>query len=501
VEDGLKISKILLTVSLLLGISILLAPAWNIAAQDPGATEAPNVVIITATPSGSTDASVTVGTEPATDGSSPAQPTPDAGGTPVPREVQARRLAFAVISKNAGVRFYNNFLPNGWTYTWDLLLFKDTALGCPGPNVKADKGDTAGYSIVVKSSSGKTFEAHVSFDLTKTFYCGSAGSTTNPAQNAALPAAVAGSAAGGGFEAGAQIYDFGGSSVARLRTAKMKWIKVQISPSDNSAQGRINAAHGQGFKILLSVKGAASEVLNAGFFDQFATYVGAVAAQGADAIEIWNEENIDREWPAGHIDPASYTQLLAKSYNAIKSAHASTIVISGALSPTGFFGGTGGKSDNGWDDDVYYQGMAAAGAGQYLDCVGIHYNEGIVSPEQASGDPRDNYPTRYFDTMLVRAVGPFSGKQACFTEIGYLTPQGYPALPGSFAWAQNTTVAQQASWLALAAVKSAQSGLVRLMIVFNLDFVRYDADPQAGYAMIRPDGSCPACDALGTVLP
>jgi hypothetical protein len=144
--------------------------------------------------------------------------------------------------------------------------------------------------------------------------------------------------------------------------------------------------------------------------------------------------------------------------------------------------------------------MAAANAGQYADCIGVHYNEGIVGPDQTSGDPRDNYPTRYFDTMLARAIGPFGGKPACYTELGYLTPQGYPPLPNGFQWAQNTTVAQQAAWLAEAAVKSAASGRVRLMIIFNADFVRYDTDPQAGYAMIRPDGSCPACDALGKVL-
>ncbi len=34
------------------------------------------------------------------------------------------------------------------------------------------------------------------------------------------------------------------------------------------------------------------------------------------------------------------------------------------------------------------------------------------------------------------------------------------------------------------------------MIVWNVDFTGYGSDPQAGYAMIRPDGSCPACEAL-----
>jgi hypothetical protein len=101
---------------------------------------------------------------------------------------------------------------------------------------------------------------------------------------------------------------------------------------------------------------------------------------------------------------------------------------------------------------------------------------------------------------LNRALGPFPGMKGCFTELGFLTPQGYGALPGSFNWAQNTTLAQQAQWIAEAAVKSAASGKVRLMIIFNMDFVRYDADPQAGYALIRPDGSCPACDTLSKVL-
>ncbi len=41
---------------------------------------------------------------------------------------------------------------------------------------------------------------------------------------------------------------------------------------------------------------------------------------------------------------------------------------------------------------------------------------------------------------------------------------------------------------------------VRLMIVFNVDFSTYGADPQAGYAIIRPDGTCPACTALAGVL-
>jgi hypothetical protein len=87
-------------------------------------------------------------------------------------------------------------------------------------------------------------------------------------------------------------------------------------------------------------------------------------------------------------------------------------------------------------------------------------------------------------------------KQICMTELGYLTPEGYPPLDPYFAWGANTTVAQQAAWLAQAAAISSQSGKVRLMIIWNVDFSNYGSDPMAGFAMIRPGGGCPACDAL-----
>ena len=68
--------------------------------------------------------------------------------------------------------------------------------------------------------------------------------------------------------------------------------------------------------------------------------------------------------------------------------------------------------------------MAAAGAASYMDCVGIHYNEGILPPTATSGDPRGNsgHYTRYFPTMVNLYASVFPNKPLCFTEIGYLTP-------------------------------------------------------------------------------
>ena len=70
-------------------------------------------------------------------------------------------------------------------------------------------------------------------------------------------------------------------------------------------------------------------------------------------------------------------------------------------------------------------------------------------------------------------------------------------MPGGFAWAGETSVAEHAQWLAEAASLAGNSGKVRLMIVWNVDFTLYGGDPQAGYAIIRPGGGVPGLRVAG----
>jgi hypothetical protein len=62
-------------------------------------------------------------------------------------------------------------------------------------------------------------------------------------------------------------------------------------------------------------------------------------------------------------------------------------------------------------------------------------------------------------------------------------------------------VAEQAQWLGQAVSSAAGDNRVQMIVVYNVDFTNYDpqGDPQAGYAIIRPDGGCPACDTLHNV--
>jgi hypothetical protein len=369
-----------------------------------------------------------------------------------------------------------------------------------------------GWTFQITDMRGTVHEARVSFDLADVVVCDILSVAAAPAPTAAagatpatgnLPAPVAGSGATGRFELGGHVEGMTTPAINAMRQSGMTWVKKQLPIAAGVQQGynMINAAHANGFRILLSVIAPRDSLANVDAYGpQYATFVAAMAEAGADAIEVHNEPNIDREWPTGQVNGANYTRLLAVAFNAIKRANPNTMVVSGAPAPTGFFGAAGCGA-TGCNDDVFMQQMADAGAAQYLDCVGIHYNEGIVSPGTFSGDPRGEYPTYYFGSMLNRAASRFPGKPVCFTELGYLSGEGMgAAIPGAFGWAGNTSVAEHAAWLADAASRAASGGNVRLMIIWNVNFTRWDSDPMGGYAIIRPDGSCPACSALGRVM-
>jgi hypothetical protein len=311
----------------------------------------------------------------------------------------------------------------------------------------------------------------------------------------------AGSIVGGAFEYGGHVTSTSSDrAVGAMQRAGMRWMKEQIryAPGmDGSVVDPIvAAAHSRGFKVLLGLVGYPNDLAagGAGYMAGFAAFAAQVAATGPDAIEIWNEPNIDREWPTGQISGTMYADLLRQSYQAVKATNGSVMVISAAPAPTGAEAAYPGQVMN---DDRWLREVVAAGGLNYMDCVGAHYNEGIIAPSARGGDPRDGYYTRYFFGMLDTYWNITGGaRPICFTELGYLTPEGYGGLPDYFAWAQNVSLGQQAAWLAEAAALASQSGRVRLMIIWNVDFTNWGSDPMAGYAIIRGDGGCPACDAL-----
>lgn len=301
------------------------------------------------------------------------------------------------------------------------------------------------------------------------------------------------------FEWGGQTHDLHYAGL--MRDLGMSWAKIQYKwrpdskPSD--VQALIGQAHTAGLKILLAIPG--QPYPDAIDYQGYITFLRGVAALDPppDAIEVWNEMNIDFEWPVGSIDPAVYVnQMLAPAYTTIKEVNPHILVVSGAPAPTGFDNGK-----NAWSDERYVAGMVQAGAIAYLDCVGVHYNAGATSPTAVNGHPGGDHYGWYYLPSLAMYYRAFGGQRPlCITEIGYLAQGGYHGkqLPKRFWWAENTTLEQQGMWLAEAISLAEKSRIVQMFIVFNVNIHHWDEfDPQGGYSLVRLDGSCPACDWLG----
>lgn len=322
---------------------------------------------------------------------------------------------------------------------------------------------------------------------------------TSEAQPTTAPVAVVvPPSSGGSFELGGHIRTW--NYLSQMASAGMNWVKVQVHYGED-ASGYVATAHGNGFKIQLSALGSKDMIGKSNFHSDYGSWVASMAAAGADAIEVWNEPNIDAEWPLGQISPSAYTQLLCASYNAIKSANSGTAVISAAPAPTGYFGGCSG---NGCDDLPWLQGMYNAGAASCMDYIGAHHNSGATSPSASSGHPADGgggHHSWYFLPQTQLYFNTFGGARKLFyTEMGYASQEGVPTFSDWFAWARGIDNAEQAAWLAEAVTLSRTTGMVRCIIVWNIDFARYGNDPQDGYAIIRPDGSCPACSSLRSAM-
>jgi len=316
---------------------------------------------------------------------------------------------------------------------------------------------------------------------------------------AAAPAAPART---GGFEIGAHIH--GTNFLGQMRDIGMTWVKYQVVMPGGAPDlsGIISTVHGAGMKILVGAVGDRGRAADPGYHEEFARHLAAIAQQGADAIEVWNEPNLDREYGGsgnGQVNPENYANMLRAAYGAIKSVNPNTLVISGAPAPTGYRGG--GCDNVICDDQPFLQRLAATGAAQWMDCIGAHHNGSPNPPDLRSGGPTGDHPSWYFWGTLDVTYNAFRGQRpVCWTELGYVTGEGIGPLPGGFAWGSNITLQNQADWLARAAQLSRDSGKVRLMIIWNADFRQWDEDPQAGYSIFRPNGECRACGTLRAVM-
>ena len=139
-----------------------------------------------------------------------------------------------------------------------------------------------------------------------------------------------------------------------------------------------------------------------------------------DAIEVWNEPNLKREW-GDTISPTSaadYVQMLRMSYEAIKSVDPSIQVITAGLSPTGVNDGDAAP------DDQFLQWMFDAGLSGNYDVLGLHGNAQAPDP---TADPGSNptfpdgsfYFRRVEQLRAVQEQNGDGGKPVWLLEFGW----------------------------------------------------------------------------------
>jgi hypothetical protein len=118
---------------------------------------------------------------------------------------------------------------------------------------------------------------------------------------------------------------------------------------------------------------------------EFVDYVGDFVRRyrgRLGGVIIWNEPNLNLEWSRDGADPAAYTDLLRRAYQAAKDADPDLLVLGGALAPTN----EPPRGVGGWNDLDYLNEMYEAGAAPYFDALAAHVY-GFTAPPQAEPSP------------------------------------------------------------------------------------------------------------------
>ena len=343
------------------------------------------------------------------------------------------------------------------------------------------------------------------------------------------PAPAAPAPRGTGFGYGIQAHAFNDRDkvMNAINDLGFGWLKQQVRWEHTEGQkgkygwdglDRIaDAANARGIKVLFSVvaaprwaRGGKSGIGPPDNYQDFYDFMGAMAAHfkgRVHAYEIWNEQNLEREWEGAPLSAADYVRLLAGAYRAIKAVDPNAIVVSGGPTPAG-------DSPVSIDDRTYVQQMYKAGLRNYCDAVGAHPS-GFANPpdvyytHRPGGlDPNrghDDHPSFFFrntmeDYYRIMAANGDGGKRIWATEFGWPTTAGMGVGPSpGYEYAADINEQQQADYTVRAYQWSRNWGHAGVMFLWNLNFwpTTGPQNEMAKYGIVRGDWSPrPAYTAL-----
>jgi hypothetical protein len=368
------------------------------------------------------------------------------------------------------------------------------------------------------------------------------GTASTPPPSGNIPPAAAGSInAAGVYQAASpeygmvvQVFGAGdpGQQLDLVKNAGFSWIKLQMSWKAMEPQPQqydwteadriVKAATDRDIKIIARLSDVPDWAIGyrakqdgetdsppdnyQDYFDFVHAFAGHFKKKDArvDAIEIWNEPNIHREWGMRPPSPQEYTNLLKGSYAAAKDASADVTVLAGSFTPTGTSDATA------MPDDDFLRGMYAAGAAPYFDVLSAHAPGYKAPPEmdpgQVSQDPNfggcagcTNH--RFFsfrhieDLHAIMTQNGDTTKQVWVTEFGWTSDAIHP----DYSWFK-VSEQDKADYLVRAYQYAHQnwSPWIGVMTAWTLSAPYWTQDnEQYWWALDNPDGSPrPAYTAL-----
>lgn len=321
---------------------------------------------------------------------------------------------------------------------------------------------------------------------------------------------------GTGFDYGIQIHGTEGDPAAitaAVQGLRFHWIKQQVrweytepqrgQYSWESLDALVNTARAGGINVLFSVVAAppwarsnrnenGPAANNQDFFNYMEALVGHFRGR-VQAYEVWNEQNLQREWSTGrNLSPTEYVELLKGAYQTIKRVDPGAVVVSGAPSPTGWNDGVVAI-----DDALYLEWMYQAGLARWCDAVGAHGATGSNIPPDATTPGYEDPSARFrgpWDSphhswsfkdlmrkyrQIMTSYGD-GNKRIWVTEFGWAVDQNAP--PDRLYAADNTRE-EQTAWTVGAYQLARSWGFVGPVFLWNLNF------PTGEQAMWRIEGT------------
>lgn len=218
-----------------------------------------------------------------------------------------------------------------------------------------------------------------------------------------------------------------------------------------------------------------------------------------DAIEVWNEPNLIREWTGAlPFNGGGYMQLFRPAYDAIRAYSPSMFIITAGLAPVGNVPGA-------VDDRTFMQQMYDAGLANYRDiAIGIHPYGWGNPPDSRCCNPIpdrgwDDDPHFFFldnieDYRRIMVRNGHGDLQMWSTEFGWATWDFLWTEPPD-PWMTYNTPELQAQYTLRAFEIGEERDYLGPMFLWNLNFANQtvvsERNEIAGYSLLinAPDGS------------